>query len=140
MNVLVLQQTTSYSSLHKRPSPFIRSAYGVESTFTAENILARWRWIYDQSMMRGIRIADFSTDCDNRYLSSMRIPSGFFTANIAPPLRDHPDAYDVNLPTHWTWYYLNARQTFAFMQVRAATTFIEKPVVKNRSELLSFPM
>ena len=80
--------------------------------------------MYDQSMAKGIRIIGYSTDCDNRYLSSMRIAAGFFTANIPSSLREHPDAYEVRLPTHWKWYYLDARQLFVFMQVRSATSFV----------------
>ena len=134
INANVLQPIPASSSPHKVPSPFILSAYGVDSSFTSDNVLARWRWIYDQSVIKGIRIIGFSTDCDNRYLSSMHIASGVFTSNIASPLREHPDAYDVNLPSHWTWYYLDARQLFVFMQVRSTKCYEWVSIVKSIGE------
>lgn len=123
INAHIVQPISSSSSAVKTPSSFILSAYGVDNTFTSDDILARWLWIYDQSLLKGIRIIGYSTDCDNRYLSSMRIASTFFASNIVCSIREHPGAYKVNLPTHWAWYYLDARQLFVFMQVRAFNTF-----------------
>ncbi|CAF2945322.1 unnamed protein product [Rotaria sp. Silwood2] len=43
------------------PSPFLLSAYGIDNTATANDILQRWWYIFNQSLQRNIRIIGFST-------------------------------------------------------------------------------
>jgi hypothetical protein len=43
------------------PSPFLLSAYGVENTYTANDILRRWLFIYEGCIKKQIRIIGFSS-------------------------------------------------------------------------------
>jgi hypothetical protein len=43
------------------PSPFLLSAYGIDNTATANDILQRWYYIFNQCLQRNIRIIGFST-------------------------------------------------------------------------------
>ncbi|CAF4633583.1 unnamed protein product [Rotaria magnacalcarata] len=44
------------------PKPFLLSAYGVDNTFTAIDILHRWMYIFESCLDKGVRIAGFSID------------------------------------------------------------------------------
>ncbi|CAF4378343.1 unnamed protein product [Rotaria magnacalcarata] len=52
-------QSTDNSSI---PSPYLLSAYEIDNTATANDILQRWWYIFNQSLQRNIRIISFSTD------------------------------------------------------------------------------
>ena len=60
LNVHMIQpvQSTSHSFT---PSPFLLSAYGIDNTATANDILERWWYIFNQCLQRNIRIIGFST-------------------------------------------------------------------------------
>jgi hypothetical protein len=60
LNVHMIQplQPTNQSNI---PSPFLLSAYGVDSTATANDILQRWWYIFNECSQRNIRIIGFST-------------------------------------------------------------------------------
>ncbi|CAF2934953.1 unnamed protein product [Rotaria sp. Silwood2] len=118
INVHMLQPLLNTSS-DRIPSPFLLSAYGIAGTYTAEDVLNRWLWIYEETKKKGIRIIGFSTDCDSRYLRSLRIASGFFAFNIDHPFRYHTDAFKANIPSHWHWFYLQPSQLCLFIQVSA---------------------
>ncbi|CAF4467397.1 unnamed protein product, partial [Rotaria magnacalcarata] len=73
------------------PSPFLLSAYGTDNTATANEILQRWWYIFNQCLQRNIRIIGFSTDAThlvtkwrNRLLSSaaeVRLGNQFISTN-----------------------------------------------------------
>ncbi|CAF1253593.1 unnamed protein product [Rotaria sp. Silwood1] len=75
INVHMLQPLLNTSS-GQIPSPFLLSAYGIAGTYTAEDVLNRWLWIYEETKKKGIRIIGFSTDCDSRYLRKQEYSSG----------------------------------------------------------------
>jgi hypothetical protein len=116
INVHMLQPLLNTLS-NQIPAPFLLSAYGISGTYTAEDVLDRWFWIYEEAKKKGVRILGFSTDCDSRYLRSMRIASGFFASNINHPFRHHTDAFKLNIPSHWHWFYLESSQLCLFIQV-----------------------
>jgi hypothetical protein len=43
------------------PSPFVLSAYGMDNSTTANDVLQRWWYIFNQCLQRNIRIIGFST-------------------------------------------------------------------------------
>ena len=114
VNIHMVQPVPSPSSTQAH-TPMLLSAYGVDGTFTAEDVLNRWRWICEETKKKGIRILGFSTDCDPRYLRSMRIASGFFVSSIDPRFQTHPDAFEINIP-QWQWFFLSSPQLCFFMQ------------------------
>jgi hypothetical protein len=116
INVHMLQPLLTKSS-DRISSPFLLSAYGIDGTYTAEDVLNRWLWIYEESKKQGVRIIGFSTDCDSRYLRSMRIASGLFASHIDHTFRTHADSFQVNIPFNWHWFYLQSSQLCLFIQV-----------------------
>ena len=60
LNVHMIQPVKS-SNTTTIPSPFLLSAYGIDSTATANDVLHRWWYIFNQCLQRNIRIIGFST-------------------------------------------------------------------------------
>ncbi|CAM4835067.1 unnamed protein product [Rotaria magnacalcarata] len=98
-------------------SPFLLAAYGLSNKFQAVDVLHRWLWIFEKSRESNVRIVAYSTDCDARYLLSMRLATGFFAKynNIAIP--DRVDALEIDLPQEWkAWFFMPTRQIFFCFQ------------------------
>ncbi|CAF2091322.1 unnamed protein product [Rotaria magnacalcarata] len=87
------------------PKPFLLSAYGVDNTFTAIDILRRWMYIFESCLDKGVRIVGFSTDADNKYLSAMRLASNFFASLPNFKLQKHEHAFKIDIPNDWTWFF-----------------------------------
>ena len=115
INVHMIQPLLSSTST-RVSTPVLLSAYGVDGTFTAEDVLDRWLWIYEESKQKGVRIIGFSTDCDPRYLRSMRIASGFFVSSIDHRFQYHSDSFKIKIP-EWKWFLMASPQLFLCMQV-----------------------
>lgn len=56
------------------------------------------------------------TDADARYLSSMRLASGFFASSSYFRLEKHQQAFSIDIPKDWTWFFLQTTQLFLFYQ------------------------
>lgn len=110
LNIHVVQSLSP--SLHHPPS-YLLAAYGTDNRYTSKDVLRRWSSIFQQSKDRGIRILGFSTDCDARYLKVMRLSLGFFAKYN---FHDHPDLFQVNIPSTWSWFLMNNRQLFVCLQ------------------------
>ncbi len=54
-------------------SPFLLSAYGSDNHFTTEDILTKWMNIIHRCNEKDVKVVGFATDCDSRYLRSMRL-------------------------------------------------------------------
>ena len=81
------QDKSSYINIHMvQPlfsanpysSPFLLAAYGLSNKFEATDVFHRWLWIFEKSQESNVRIVAYSTDCDSRYLLSMRLATQFF--------------------------------------------------------------
>lgn len=96
--------------------PFILSAYGTDNRFSASDILKRWFYIYQQSLNQGVRIIGFSTDGDPRYLRAMRLCARFFADLPNLNLSKYDDHININIPNSWTWFLMDPRQIFVFLQ------------------------
>ncbi|CAM4940165.1 unnamed protein product [Rotaria socialis] len=55
-------------------------------------------------------------DADRRYVSAMRLASGFFSSLSDLQLDKHQHAFRIDLPKHWTWFFLRSSQLFLFFQ------------------------
>ncbi|CAM4972458.1 unnamed protein product [Rotaria socialis] len=121
-------QSTDNSSI---PSPYLLSAYGTDNTATANDILQRWWYIFNQSLQRNIRIIGFSTDTDPKYLRAMRLMSGFLGAHPHFQVHQHPQTFQIKIRSHWSWFYLCEQQLLLFFQ---DSTHL---VTKWRNRLLS---
>jgi hypothetical protein len=97
-HLLNLQMIQPISLDSVSSSPFILSACGTDNRFTTEDILMKWMNIINQCNEQGVRVVGFATDCDSRYLRSMRLFMGVFAdmPNQQIYLRD--DVFHVDIP------------------------------------------
>lgn len=114
LNIHVLQPITSEN---KHLSPFLLLAYGTDNKFDSYDLMNRWMRLFDETSQRGIRIVGFSTDCDPRYLRTMRMMTNFFSSLFNFDLRSRPDAFKIRLPSNWDWFFLDTVQLFVVFQV-----------------------
>ncbi|CAF1088693.1 unnamed protein product [Rotaria magnacalcarata] len=116
LNVHMFQSISTKDDPTNFPKPFLLSAYGVDNTFTAIDILRRWMYIFESCLDKGVRIVGFSTDVDNKYLSAMRLASNFFASLPNFKLQKHEHAFKIDIPNDWTWFFLSRNQLFLFFQ------------------------
>ncbi|CAM4918469.1 unnamed protein product [Rotaria socialis] len=115
LNVHMIQpvQSTTQNTI---PSSFLLSAYGIDNTATANDILQRWWYIFNQCLQRNIRIIGFATDADAKYVRAMRLMSGFFASLPNFPVHQHQQAFTVKLKSRWPWFFLREQQLLLFFQ------------------------
>ena len=114
LNIHAIQPITR-SGQHS--SPFLLSAYGSDNKFDTYDLLSRWLKLFDESLGRGIRLVGFATDCDPRYLRTMRLVTNFFASLPNLDLRKRPHVFNVRTPKKWNWFYLDPTQLFVVFQV-----------------------
>ncbi len=90
--------------------------------------------IFDESLQRGIRIIGFSTDCDARYLRTMRLTTNYFASLPNFDFRQRSDVFKIKLPNAWNWFYLDSTQLFLVFQVGISdVTQLTLPQDKDQS-------
>ena len=100
------------SSVNHR-SPYLLAAYGTDDGHTPSAVICRWRRIFEESKAKGVRIIGYSAYCDSRYLQAIRLSLGFFADFYYD---DHPDLFSIDLPSHWSWFYMLHKQLFICFQ------------------------
>ena len=113
LNTHVIQPLSS-QALHL--SPYMLSAYGSDGRYTSSDIVLRWKTIFDRFQEKSIRILGYSTDCDPKYLRSMRLVTGFFTSSSNPSIHYDGNIFLVAPDPKWAWFYLRLDQQFLCMQ------------------------
>ncbi|CAF1206697.1 unnamed protein product [Didymodactylos carnosus] len=107
LNLLMFQPITSNLS---QSAPFTLAAYGPNNKVISIDIIRRWLYIYNECLKQSIRIIGFSTDCDAKYLKSMRFVSGFFASLPNIPIIGNKDdnLFEINILAKWSsWFFLN---------------------------------
>jgi hypothetical protein len=98
-------------------SPFLLAAYVLSNKFEAVDVLHRWLWIFEKSREINVRVVAYSTDCDSRYLLSMRLATGFFAKYNSIAICDRANALEIDLPQEWkAWFFMPIRQIFFCFQ------------------------
>ena len=119
-------------------SPYLLSAYGTDGRYTSNDIIARWIDMFEKFRVKGIRVLGYSTDCDSKYLRSMRIITRFFASPPHPI--SHLDNYGFNiiLNPNWNWFYLRPEQLFICFQdaIHIATKLRNRLLSSTASMLL----
>jgi hypothetical protein len=141
------QDKSSYLNIHmvqplfaSNPysSPFLLAAYGLSNKFKAIDVLHRWLWIFEKSRESNVRIVAYSTDCDARYLLSMRLATGFFAKYNNIAICDRVDAFEIDLPQEWkAWFFMPTRQIFfCFQDPVHLCTKLRNRMLSDTSSLL----
>ncbi|CAF4188621.1 unnamed protein product [Rotaria magnacalcarata] len=113
LNVHMIQPITVASN---SCSPFLLSAYGTDNRFITEDIILRWVNMVDECVKREINLVGFATDCDSRYLRSMRLLMGFFATMLNQKFHQRKNAFHVNIPPSWSWFFMRNKQLILFSQ------------------------
>ncbi|CAF4892980.1 unnamed protein product, partial [Rotaria socialis] len=113
LNVHMIQPATSTSD---SCAPFLLSAYGTDNCFTAQDIVLRWVNIVNECTKNRAKLVGFATDCDSRYLGSMRLLMGFFSNMPKQQFHQHENAFHVDIPQSWSWFYMRNKQLTLFFQ------------------------
>ena len=86
-------------NLNNAPGPsFILSSYGTDNQFKTDDILMKWITIVNRCNEKDVKVVGFSTDCDPRYLRSMRLFSGFFADMPNHQIHMRPDVFHIDVP------------------------------------------
>ncbi|CAF2033819.1 unnamed protein product [Rotaria magnacalcarata] len=111
LNVHMIQPVQS-ATQNTIPSSFLLSAYGIDNTATANDILQRWWYIFNQCLQRNIRIID----ADAQYVRAMRLMGGFFASLPKFPVHQHQQTFTVKLKSRWPCFFLREQQLLLFFQ------------------------
>ena len=128
LNIHIIQPVSSQAN---DASPYLLAVYGTDGRYTSNDIISRWKTIFDKFREKGIRILGYSTDCDPKYLRAMRIIIGFFTSSVNTSTRFGDHAFVITLDPKWVWFYLRPKQHFLCLQDSVHLT------TKLRNRLLS---
>jgi len=133
LNAYLIQPLSTSSS---NSSSFLLAAHGTDNKFKMSTVISRWRHIYEECKTQGIRIIGFGADCDSRYLGAMRACLGFFSYYA---FVNHPDAFQVNVPITWNWFYMKHELLFICMQdpVHVCTKLRNRLLSETATLLLS---
>ena len=106
--------------------------------FEAVDVLHRCLWIFEKSRESNVRIVAYSTDCDSRYLLSIRLVTSFFAKPNNIAISDRTDALEINLPQEWkTWFFMPNRQVFfCFQDPAHLCTKLRNCISSDTSSLL----
>lgn len=135
-HLLNLQIIQPIKSINIPGPPFILSCYGTDNQFKTDDILMKWMNMINRCCEQKVKLVGFSTDCDPRYLRSMRLFSGFFAEIRNHHVHMRNDAFHVDVPTviflrfyhssllsyflylsqSWTWFFMRNRQLTLFFQ------------------------
>jgi len=113
LNIHMIQPITK---MQITPNPFLLCAFGTDNKYESVDIIRRWIWTFEQSLLKNVRIIGFSTDGDPKYLKAMRLITGFFASLPNIKLSNYRDAFHVNIPNEWNWYFLDNSQLFLCFQ------------------------
>ena len=113
LNLHVIQPVTR---TEQKSSPIILSAYGTNSKYRSFDIIRRWLWIFNEFLLRGIRIIGFSSDADPKYMKAMKLVLGFFSLMPNVMISDREEAFNISIPHNWYWFFLRSRQLFLCLQ------------------------
>ena len=95
LNVHMIQPITLTSNTC---SPFLLSAYGTDSRFKTRDIIMRWIYIINECKNKGIRLIDFATDLDPRYMKAMHLFMGFFARMSNQQLHHNENSFYADIP------------------------------------------
>ena len=118
-------------------SPYLLASYGTDGRYTSNDIISRWKKIFDKFREKGIRILGYSTDCDAKYLRSMRLITGFFTTSLNENDLFGNHAFVVASCSNWAWFYLRPQQkNFCLQDPIHLTTKLRNRLLSSKATML----
>ncbi|CAF1620840.1 unnamed protein product [Rotaria magnacalcarata] len=115
-NLINIHMVQPISNIQLGSNPFLLFAFGTKNIYETIDIIRRWIWIFEQSLLKNVRIVGFSTDGDPKYMRAMRLSIGFFATLPNVKLDAYKDSFHVNIPEAWNWYFLGDSHLFLCFQ------------------------
>jgi len=96
--------------------PFCLACIGSNNKFTAQHVLQRWKYIYEECNKRGMLVLSFGGDGDSRIMSAMK-QSVSLMCSKEPLMKDVPSSQSVpRIPTTWKeWFQIHPRSTISYV-------------------------
>jgi len=97
--------------------PFCLACIGSDNKFTAQHVLLRWKYIYEECSRRGLIVVSFGGDGDSRVMSAMKESTSLLSLK-EPLLNSIPFSPAVpRIPTAWKeWFQIHPRSTVSYVQ------------------------
>ena len=70
--------------LYSNVPPFCPAFLGTDNKFSAEKVMARWRYISEECMKRNISVVSFGGDGDVRLMKCMKVATSLMTSQCKP--------------------------------------------------------
>ncbi|CAF4419958.1 unnamed protein product [Rotaria socialis] len=96
--------------------PYLLASYGTDSRYTSNDIISRWKNIFEKFREKHIKVLGYSIDCDSKYLRAMRVITGFFAKSINRNDLFGDHAFVIASCSQWIWFYLRPKQSFLCLQ------------------------
>ena len=97
--------------------PFCLACIGSDNRFTAQHVLLRWKYIYEECARRDMLLLSFGGDGDSRVMSAMKQSVSLLSLK-EPLLNDIPSSPSVpRIPPTWKeWFQMHPRSTISYVQ------------------------
>ena len=99
--------------------PFCLACLGTNNKFSAENVMARWRYISEECMKRNILVLSFGGDGDTRLMKCMKVATSLMTSQCKPLSSNIPSNKLVStpvIPQSWLGWFHTTPREIAFVQ------------------------
>ena len=92
---------------------------GTNNSFTATDVLKRWRYIFIECQKRNVTVISFGADGDTRLLRAMKISTQLKVSSTNKLLYNSspsPLTTEFKLPKEWTWFWLEKATSLLYIQ------------------------
>jgi len=99
--------------------PFCLGCMGSDISFTALDVLKRWKYIYQECQKRGITVVSFGADGDSRLLRAMKISTLLNLSGSDKALYNQSPSHltsNLTIPKEWTWFWAEKAPSLLYIQ------------------------
>ena len=96
---------------------FCLSCQGTDNKFTAELVQQRWKTIYSECKVRGIRVLSYGADGDSRELRAMQLSTQLSCTSLQSASSNSMSFNKIRIPIEWnTWFAAKNATNLAYIQ------------------------
>lgn len=97
---------------------FCLACMGSDNKFTAQHVMLRWKYIYEECRKRNILVLSYGGDGDSRIMKAMKVSVSLLTPSKEPLLQEIPSSVQfAKIPKAWnTWFRIYPRSIVSYVQ------------------------
>lgn len=98
---------------------FCLACIGSNISFTAKDVLKRWKYIFEECKQRNITVVSFGGDGDSRLLKAMKISTQLKVQGIDKTLYSLSPSFStlsLKFPNEWTWFWVEKPTSIPYIQ------------------------